>query len=377
MVNRRCWSSPFKLRVWVKANPKIPLFLLLFFIIISATGFFPGSFKGSSHAFQIARSHDGYEEYTSSRKLEVSTKGTDELSVNAPSNLGGSINLRVWDEDRCLVEVDLWAKADTEDKARDFVNMVEVELDKNHDLVELVLLTPRPAPWEGSEYGVRADLEIFVPENFGLKTKTFGFDLDIRGPLKEVDIENKYGETYVTDVSKQTRLEGTYNKVDIENVQGDLEVHTTYNSIYAREVDTKNGRASLKTTYGKIDLENIRGQIEAHTVYSPIYATGITLLGGISKIQTVYSKIELEIEDIQECQLYVKNTYGNINASVPTDLSAGLTLTVDLGGKIQTTGILITPTVLKKTRLEGVCGQGESKIELDVDGIGRIYLQGK
>jgi hypothetical protein len=377
MINWRCWSSPFELRRWMRIKVRISLFLVGIATILYGTGFSSSLLNRISNDFQLVQLYQGDEEYSSSSELEVSTKGALELHINTPNNLSGSINLRVWDEDNCLVKFECWARANTEKKARDFVDLVDLDLDREEDLVELRLTTPCPSPWEGTNYGIKANLDIFIPEDFILRAKTFSFDLDIRGPLKKVDIENRYGKTYVNDVSENTRIDGPYNKVDIEDVQGDLNVRTTYNSIFARDVDTKGGKASFKTIYGKIDLEDIRGQIEAETIYSPIYATHVSLLGGVNKIQTVYSKIDLEFEKIEDCELYVKNTYGNINVSVPEDISARLTLTVDRGGKIHTTGILITPTVLKKTRLEGICGQGESKIEMNIDGIGKILLEGK
>ena len=361
----------------MKIKLKISFLLVGIVTVLYGTGFSSSLLNRSSNDFQLVQLYRGDEEYTFSSEFQVSAKGVKELRINTPSNLGGSINLQVWDEDNCLVKFECWARANTEKKAKNFVNMVDLDLDREEDLVELKLTTPHPAPWEGTNYGIKANLDIFIPENFILKTKTFSFDLDIRGPLKKVDIENKYGKTYVNDVTENTRIVGPYNKVDIENIQGDLNVRTTYNSIYARNVNTKKGKASFKTIYGKIDLEDIRGQIEAETIYSPIYATDVTLLGGVNKIQTVYSKVDLELEEIEECELHVKNTYGNINVSVPEDISARLTLTVDRGGKIHTTGILITPTVLKKTRLEGICGQGESKIEINIDGIGKILLEGE
>ena len=377
MINWRCWSSPFRLRMCVRIKLKISHFLLGIVTFLLGTGISSSLLNGISNDFQLAPLAYGAEEYTSSSKLKVSTKGVEKLHINTPNNLGGSIDLQVWDEDNCLVQFECWAKANTEGKAKSFVDKIDISLEREEDFVELKLTTPRPAPWEGTNYGIKANLDIFIPEDFILKIKTFSFDLDICGPLKKVDIENKYGKTYVKDVSENTRIDGPYNKVDLENIQGDLKVHTTYNSIYARDVETKKGKASFKTIYGKIDLEDIKGQIEAETIYNPIYATDVSLLGGVSKIQTVYSKIDLEFKKIEECELYVKNTYGNINVSVPEDVSARLTLTVDRGGKIHTTGILITPTVLKKTRLEGICGQGESKIEMDIDGIGKILLEGE
>jgi len=377
MINQRCWSSPFKLRMWVKTRLKVPFFLLLCCVVFYATGFASSWVNRSSDAVQLAYLPHGDEEYTSSGQLQISTRGAEKLLINAPSNLGGSINLRVWEEDRCLVEFECWARANTEKKAKDFVDLVDLNLDREEDLIQLTLFAPRPAPWEGANYGIRANLDIFIPEDFILKTTTVGFDLDIRGPLAKVDIDSKYGTVLVSDVSDDTRIGGPYNKVNLEDIRGDLKVNTTYNSIYARNVDTKKGKAFFKTVYGKIDLEDIRGQIEVETIYSPIYALGVSLLGGINKIQTVYSKIDLELEEIEDSELYVKNTYGNVNISFPKDISARLTLTVDRGGKIHTTGFLVTPTVLKKTRLEGICGEGESKIEVDIDGIGKILLEGR
>ncbi len=377
MNNWRCWSSPFEFFMRVKIKSKISLFWLGIVTVLFGTGFPLGALTRFSNDLQLIQLAYSAEEYTFSSELEAYTKGAEEFHINIPDNLGGSINLQVWDEDKCLVEYELWARANTGKKAKDFVEMVDLDLDRKEDFVELRLTTPRPAPWEGTNYGIKANLDIFIPEDFVLKTKSFDFDLDIYGPLKDVDIENRYGKTRLKYVTANTKITGPYNRVDIENIEGELKVNTTYNSIYVRDVDTKKGRALFKTIYGKIDLEDIRGQIEAETIYSPISATDVTLLGGVNRIQTVYSKIDLELEEIEECELYVKNTYGNINASVPQDISARLTLTVDYGGKIHSTGILITPTVLKKTRLEGICGQGESRIEMDIDGIGKILLEGK
>lgn len=377
MKKRRCWSGTFKVRMRVRTKLKIFLFLLVIATVFPEAVFSSSLLYTISDGFQLAQLDQGDEEYTSSSQLKVSAKGAKKLNIDSPDNLGGSINLQIWDEDECLVKFGCWAKANTEKKAKSFVNLVNIELDREEDSVELKLSTPHPAPWEGTNYGIKANLDIFIPKNLILKTKTFSFDLDVSGPLKKADIDNKYGGINVRDVLEDTRINGIYNKVDIENIEGALDVSTTYNSIYARNVDTKGKKASFKTIYGKIDLEGIKGQIEAETIYSPIYGTDVTLSGGINKIQTVYSKVDLEFEKIEGGELYVKNTYGNINVTLPEDISARLTLTVGRGGKIHTTGISITPSVLKRTRLEGICGGGEAKIEMNIDGIGEIGLEGK
>jgi len=318
-----------------------------------------------------------FERYTRTSQAKVSGKGVVEFHITAPRNIGGGINLQVGDEDVCLVEFECWARAKNRKMAKEFTELVEIYLEREAEVVTLKLITPRGALWEGTNYGIGVTLDIYIPPDMVVETKTSGFDLDISGPLKKVYIKNRYGDIQLEDVSEETDISGTYNQVEVKDIEGDLDIETTYNSIFVKDINTKDGKAFLKTTYGKIEVENFTGQLEATTVYSPIHASDITLLGGTNEIKTVYSKIDLELEDIKDCELYVKNTYGNINVEAPRNLSARLILTVGRGGKIHTNRILIKPLVLEKTRLEGISGDGDSEIELEIKGIGKILVEGR
>lgn len=317
------------------------------------------------------------EEYSTITQSKVSAQGAKEFDLITPANLGGQVTLQVWDEDDCLVKFERRIKANTMEKAREFAEMVEMDLEREEEIVTLKLTTPHPAPWEGSNYGIKATLDVYIPMDLMVETKTSAFDVNISGPLKMVNIQNQYGGIQVKSVSEETNIRGAYSEVDVEDVQGSLNIETTYNSISVADVNTKNCKAFLQTTYGEIDLKRFQGQLEANTVYSSINGSNMILLGGRNEIKTVYSEIDLEFDNINEAELYVKNTYGNINMVVPEDLSAHLTLTVGRGGKIHSSGILIKPLVVTKTELEGVCGKEESEIELYIDGIGQIILEGK
>ncbi len=316
-------------------------------------------------------------DYTATSQSRISVGGADRFILTAPANLGGQIYLEVWNEEDCQVKFKIWAKANTPEKAKQFTDMVNLDLERNEDLVTLKMTTPHPAPWEGSNYGIEASLYIFLPHNFSVETKTQGFDLDFSGPFTKVDILNQYGDIQVSDVSEETNITGSYDQVEVKNIQGELNIETSYNSILAQDIDTKDNQASLKTSYGKINVERFEGQLEANTVYSNIYASDITLRGGRNEIKTVYSKIDLDLTDIEDATLFVNNTYGNIDVVASPDLSARLMLTVGRGGKIRTSGIIIQPTELNKTTLEGTCGDGDSEIEISIEGIGQIVLEGR
>jgi hypothetical protein len=316
------------------------------------------------------------EEYTRTATANTSGEVT-EFRLTGPSNLGGSLTLQVGEEDRCSVDLECWARAKNRKMAKEFTELVEMYLDTENGVVTLRLTAPRGAPWEGTDYAIKANLDVYVPPDIMVEIRTTYFDMEISGPLTGVDVRNSYGEVQVVDVSEETTIDGSYTKVAAENIRGELDIETSYNSISVSDVDTKGGEALLKTTYGEIEVEDLTGTLDASTEYDQIRCSALTLLGGESQIRTVYSKIELEIDRMEDCGLSASNSYGDISLTVPGDLSAHLRLSVGRGGTINTSGILIRPLVLDKTRLEGVCGDGDSKIGLQVNGIGEILLEGR
>jgi hypothetical protein len=316
------------------------------------------------------------DEYTRTGKANTSGE-MREFNLISPANLSGVMDLQVWDQEGCLVEYECWARARNSKMAREFTELVEVIVESSNGVVTLNLETPHNAPWEGTNYAIKMTLEVYVSSDIVLVTKTRNFQLDISGPLRRADIKNSYGDVRLSEVLEETTIDGSYSKVEVDNIQGGLDIETSYNEIRVSDTNTEDGRATLKTTYGRIQVEQFEGQLEASTVYSPIQCSGLSLLEGENQIRTMYSTIDLEIDEIEDCGLYVTNSYGNVNLVVPADLSARLRLSVDRGGKINTNRILIKPLVLDKTRLEGICGDGDSNIGVQVNGIGKIQIEGR
>ncbi len=316
------------------------------------------------------------EEYSRSAQGNVSG-AIDKLRVNAPSNLGGAITIQTGEDEVCQVDFECWGRAKNGKMAKEFTELVEMQLDLTEQVVTLRLTTPRNAPWEGTDYAIKATLNIYVPPDIEVEVKTRYFDSDINGPLRRVLVENDFGDITVVDVSEETVISGTYNKVMVEDLRGKVDIETSANSIRAENIDTEGREASFETSYAEIEVDGFSGQLRAATSYAPVHLFGLNLIDGRNEIATVHSKIDLELESLEDSRLYVTNTFGNINLQAPEDLSARLIFSVGGGGKIETNRILIRPQVLQNTRLEGICGDGDSEIELEVDGIGRILLEGR
>ena len=342
-----------------KSSPPLPFLILSLLLLVLL-----------SHAAW------GSDEFTRTAQGEVSGE-IKKFQLYAPANLGGSLELQVGDEGVCRVDFECWARARNRAMAEEFTETVEMKLDIVDQVVTLRLITPRGAPWEGTDHAIKAYLDVYVPADIEVETKTRNFTLDISGPMEKVFLENDYGEIMLSEVSEETGIRGTYNRVDVKGLQGKVDIETSYNYIRAENIDTKGTRAHLETNNGEIELEEFTGQLEATTSYDPIYGSGISLVGGRNEITTLHSKIDLDLERLEDCRLYLTNTYGDINLQAPRELSARLNFTVGRGGKIETNRILIRPLVLENTRMEGICGQGISVIEADIEGIGRILLEGR
>ena len=341
------------------------------------------------------------------------------LEIDTPQNLHCKINLNTHGSQSVDISYDKWARAKSSTQEQRFIDLIEIKFDAksiNEDRMTIKVLSPTRAPWEGTDYGVGVTLNILVPKDFEIESRSTNSELDFTGPLSRAKIENDYGEITIGDVHGMTviktsystislsRLSGEVNidavnspitadniilnedtglfettnaEVKLNNIVGSLEAQTSYNSITAQNVITDDGSVVLRTTYGKIDARGIKAELVCETSYEQIKLSDIDLTHGLSTFETSFSPIDIEFSNIIDSEVSINNSYSGINISLPPKPSAKLILTVDEGGKIHTQGFPIKPLVMQKDRLVGIVGDGLSKVEANIDGIGEINIQGR
>lgn len=367
----------------------------------------------------IAGTGYGQEVFTDSGRLTMPTEGKDILEIRTPQNLRCSILVKTHTKNTVDIEYRKWAKAKSLDREKRFVNLIEIQLDeksRDEQGLRLKVLTPTKAPWEGTDYGIGLDLDIKAPENFSIDSHNSNGSIELIGPFKGVEVYNEYGSIEIENVKGELVVKASYSQVKFFDIEGSVLIETQYASINGKDIVITDGPGIIETSYGPINLERVKGSVEVHTSYgaidvsdidagtgsvvlttsyNPIRAENITgeiicetshgtidmediyLASGMNKIETKYAPVNVTINDINETQLLINNTYSSINAIFESDISAKLLLAVDEGGKIHTQGFSIKPITMDKTRLVGIVGDGLSKIELNVDGIGEINIKGK
>lgn len=307
--------------------------------------------------------------------LKIAASGARELSLETPGNIRGKIRIQAWEKDEVIVEYEKESKADNQREARRFLELIEIDLDRSADIITLEISTSRHAPWEGTDKNARLNLDVFIPESFSLTCESRCFDYDISGPLMHVQIQSDYSRIHIEEVEGETNIETSYGGVEAKNLSGGVNIETSYGPILLTDVYAHNKTIYLETAYDKIDIIRVKGNIKARTNYSPILATDLELVDGASSFETVYNKIDLKMKELKDCDLYIENTYGNVSLGLPPDVSAEISFSIDPGGRIETSGLPILVESIDQTSLEGILGQGESKIEVDVGGIGKILLE--
>ena len=355
----------------------------------------------------------------STGNMSATISGEGLLEIRTPQNLRCDIKIRTHSSSSVEAKYRVWAHAKTTEQEDRFIKLIEVKLDKNYsreNTIRIRVLAPTTAPWEGMSYGVGVEMDVYVPEDFDIDTRSMYGQVDVTGPLNRAKVDCEYGSVNVEHIDEETDISSSYSNVSVsylkgmitidakyseiiiedieiedgtglfkstngnvtlENITGPLEVITNQSNIQASNIKTDNGCLLLRTDYGNIDAEDLSGELVVETSYGNIEMKDIYLPYGISKFETKYSPIDVMIIDIDDAQLLVNNTYSSINLNLPSDISAKLTLSVDEGGKIHTQGLAIKPLTMESNRLVGIAGDGVAKIEANVDGIGDINIKGR
>ncbi|MDH5468472.1 MAG: hypothetical protein OEY25_13730 [Candidatus Aminicenantes bacterium] len=239
------------------------------------------------------------------------------------TNSYGDVEVTGNDEEKIAVTLrkKIWRrKEDTAQKIADELKMViQEEADR------LVIST------SGDEFGrknFKLSFKISVPMRMDVKVSNSYGTVDVAN-VKNVDITNPHGKIFASDITGQTVLENSYETVDVENIDADLELESHNSSVHVSKV---RGKAHIVHRYGEIQLDDISGDVKVEGSHSEIYGKK---LAGPVEIESSYKKITLihvgptkikgynstiEVEGAKEL-LDVKNDYGKVRVnSIDGDL---------------------------------------------------------
>ena len=201
--------------------------------------------------------------------LHVITKRLEKVFAFKPGyevNIEGEkadVQVETWDKPQIAVRLELVARHP--DKAT-----AEADLEKIRYLVERVknkvYLRNYISVKEGEkkpESNLQARYVITVPEEC------------------PVYLKNYFGEATISNLTRSFRFFGEFSKIDLENVQGNIDLRSRFGDIFGKFLD---GNVSIASRRSDITLEEIKGRFDIQAQY------------GVVSILSVAGLLDLNIE---------------------------------------------------------------------------------
>lgn len=312
----------------------------------------------------------------STRELAVSKPAPEnsQLVIKSASTLQGTLNITTSTEPQIKVVYSKKAKAGSRSKAIDYIDQIAVSLSSAPGAVKLELRAPNPAPWTDDEVGL-VEAVIVIPEFCKLDIDALYFDIVATGPFEIFRVPSSLGRLEVSFVTEDLVLSTSNRRVSIENASGNVKASTSNSTLTAKNVRCSGGQAVFRNEGGDIRILGVSGELNLRNSYGRTEVDMFEATGEKSYVRSHYGPIEITLAGIGNGQLILTNRYEDIELSVPSNVSAELSLAVEEDGRIEVLNFPFRPDLVQRNRLSLIAGKGDALISGSVRGKGNVYIR--
>jgi len=312
----------------------------------------------------------------STRELTVMTPAPQhsQLVIKSAATLQGGLEIITAPEPLIMVRYTKKAKAGSRSSAIDYIDQIAVSLSTSAAGVKLELRAPNPAPWADDEMGL-VEASIVIPEFCGLDIEAVYFDIAATGPFDAFRVPSSLGRLEVSFVTDELVLVTSNRRISIENASGNVKAVTSNSTLTAKNIKCDGGQAAFRNEGGDIRILGISGEVNIRNSYGRTEVDMFEATGEKSYIRSQYGPIEMTLAKVGDGQLILANRYEDIELSVPSNLSAELSVAVEENGKIEVLNFPFKPDLVQRNRLNLIAGDGDALISGSVRGKGNIYIR--
>ncbi|MBD3402315.1 hypothetical protein GF420_05425 [candidate division GN15 bacterium] len=330
---------------------------------------------GFGHAQDIFEIESGF---YSTGELVVSKEMGERrrVQIRASDHLNGKLRIETGPDEAAIATYSKQARTDSRSRAFDYIDVIAVSVDLFPDYVRVDLRAPNPPPWARNVESGQVDLRLTLPVDCLIEVEAVYFDVDASGPFREFELTSSLSRLDVTSVSQRLELDTKNQRVTVADVAGDISVSTTNALLSATNIEAPDQAARFRNDGGDINLETVSGQINVKNSFGRIDVQQFDADGESSFIRGSSGPITLEIIDMPRGQLVVSNRYEDIEMSVPGDISAYFSFSVEDDSIIEALNLEFHTDLVKPNRLAFRTGEADVSISGSVRGTGNIYLRG-
>jgi hypothetical protein len=307
--------------------------------------------------------------------LTTPFNGNGKVLINSAMGLSGNLHVKAIDGNEAKFRFRKLIKSDSRSEAMDFAEMVEITLEKIPDGLRLFLQAPNPVPWGGTDYSVRIEGELELPQNCQLDIDAIYYDMNIIGPFGSVKNKSSFGKLQIEQVIGIIDLTTSSREIIARDIGGTVSLATNNANIKISNLNSDKS-AEIRNEYGSISIENVKGTFNITNSFGKIKLDNILITGRPARIAANYTPIRIDLTGVDNSSLSVNNANDDVEIRLSDTISTKISLAVGSGGEINVEGLNMKPTLVKSNHLEFTCGKGESNLTVDIEGDGSIYLKG-
>lgn len=308
--------------------------------------------------------------------LESPVEPGSSIHISSAFNLSGKVNIIAQDIDQVVFEYKKVLKALSQSKATEYADLIEVNFQKVSDGLKILLQSPNPAPWAGTNDAGLIEGRLLLPENCDIVVDAIYFDLAMEGPFRSVENRSSFGRLDIQKVTERLNLSGSNRDMNIEDISGDIYISTSNADIRIEDIITGSRAARIRNENGDIFIDKAKGTLNIKSSYGRIRLNDVSLFDGASRIIGVHCPIKMEVIEISDAELSISSTYEDVMLFLAETVSARISLEVESEGEMHVNDITVKPILIESNRLELVVGDGNSEIIVDVEGGGNINIEG-
>ena len=224
----------------------------------------------------------------------------------AVTNRYGNIHINTWDKNQMDVTVTITAEKASERRAQELIDNVDIDIrgDENSGLIE---------------FTTRISGNINNRRN-----ERFSVDYEVNMPrISPININNKYGNLYLSDLDATADIDVAYGKVRIDEINGEANLELSYGGGEIEKV----GSGELDISYSNLDIEDC-ADMEINSKYSNLnFGTA-----GRLDISNKYGNLKID----KVTSIVGGSKYGGLKID---DLSKTLDLEIEYGGGLRVRNI--------------------------------------
>lgn len=243
------------------------------------------------------------------KEFPISKNGTF-----AVTNKYGAVSISSWDKNAVSIKVHIVVKASSQSKADDVFDRISINFNNSSDFVEAETdISESKSYWffswsDNTDYQI--NYEVKMPASVHLRA------------------ENKYGNTYLPDLTNGAELNIKYGDVNAKNIKGNTSLDLGYGTMYFENIETfaaeikyskvkgnATGNAKLASKYSKIEIGSVADiQLDAkYDSYIFDEVRNLNYTGGYDNI--AINRVENMIVETKYSDINARTVIGSIDVN--------------------------------------------------------------